>query len=425
MSHRLYRAATEILAPAFHGWCRLYPKHRAYAARLRPPLSSPHTPIWMHACSTGEVNAAAPLVRALTKNLRDVGPLLLSTSTRSGQQTAEQKFPDISKCWCPVDSPSVVQKFYEAINPSALVLMETEIWPNLIEEGHRRDCPLIIVNGRLSRKHFQRYMRWRGLFRDVLRHVDACGVQNAEYGERFAALGVRPERIHCTGNLKFDAVPTEILPEDRANLQKAAGIRADAPVLLFGSTRPGEEQLAWETWSALRTEAPGLQLILAPRHVRRCAEIERTLGAGIRRWTAAGLEGDPTAPVLLVATLGDLSRFYALADVAVVGGSFSKAVQGHNPLESAALGAPTLFGPHMGNFPEPADVLLKASGAYQCRDKAALLLKLHELLASPALRRKMGTRARRAVFEHRGAAKNNVALIQETLTKAGRLRASK
>jgi 3-deoxy-D-manno-octulosonic-acid transferase len=229
-------------------------------------------------------------------------------------------------------------------------------------------------------------------------------------------LGARPEAVRVTGNQKFDAAPAELPPKQRQRLRLEYGIGPDDPVLIFGSTRPGDETLAADCWQNLRQKHPRLRLIIAPRHLDRVAEALAAFGgAALRRseWPRA-TPRDPRA-VLLLDTHGELVDHYAIASLAVIGGSFYPGVEGHNPIEPAALGIPVVFGPHMKNFAEPAALLREGGGARQLPGPDALCGALEALLADPPALQRMGTLARRTVLDQRGATARNVALITGAL----------
>jgi 3-deoxy-D-manno-octulosonic-acid transferase len=415
MRQILYNTLLTAAAPAAACWLRHHPQYRPLLNRFNPPVPGDQDrPLQIQACSLGEVNTALPVIEALSENAPGL-PLLLTVSTIAGHARAMEK-AGIPVTWLPFDTPRAVRRFLNQSRPRALVLVETEIWPNIIRETRRRGAPVIIINGRLSDKHCRRYRRARFFYRPIMRTIDAIGVQNGEYARRFEMIGADPARIHITGNTKFDAVATAIDARTRTRLRAEHGFTPDTPVLLFGSTRPGDETLALGCWRSLRKELPDLKLIIAPRHTDRAAEIRGLFSepvicrSEIRKGCRPGGER-----VLLLDTMGEMAAFYAIASIAVIGGSFFPGVNGHNPLEAAALGIPTVFGPYMSNFPEPARVLTDAHGAIQIHDPGQLYPVLRSLLHDPAERRHLGTRARKAVLDGRGAVAKNTALILDIL----------
>ncbi len=414
-----YNLLWALAKPLLQTCLRLQPKYSTLLSRFRPeyhPTDKP--PIWIQACSVGEVNTARPLVDALARRFPTT-PILLTTSTVAGYALAVNRYADtfVQVMWMPFDHRVAVRRCIESINPRILILLETEIWPNLLRETERFGTPTCIVNGRLSDKHYRNYQRWQCIFSAALQYLNVVGVQNERYAERFEALGYPKEKLMVTGNLKFDAVTTAVDAKTRNRLRLLCGYKAEDLLLVFGSTRPGDEALALQCWRDLRSSYPHLRLVIVPRHLERVAEIQRTINAP--HVLRSGLEQpggrDSATDILLVDTMGELVFWYALASVAVIGGSFHPGVEGHNPLEPAALGVPTVFGPYISNFRDPAKTLLEAEGAVQVMDVNHLPELLHSLLDDPAERRQLGTRARKVVLKHQGAVEKNVDLVESVL----------
>jgi len=412
MMYRLYNTALSLIAPCGAIWLRCHPRHRTLIARFNPPVPPlNHPPVWLHACSVGEVNTARPIVKALQARLPNI-PMLLTVSTSAGHALAVKTCADFPVTWSPFDTRAAVRRFLDKARPRALVIVETELWPNLIRETRRRGAPVIVVNGRISDKHYPRYQRWRRFFSEALRHVTAIGAQNDTYAQRFAAIGAAPEIIHVTGNTKFDGVTTAIDAKVRSRLRLENGFPPDQPILIFGSTRPGDEALAAACWRALCKDLPGLRLIVAPRHSERLPEALAAFSEPVLRRSEVKEGRSPAGErVFLLDTVGELVSFYAISSVAVIGGSFYPGVNGHNPLEPAALGVPTVFGPYMSNFTDPARALLAARGAIQVSRPEELCAALRSLLTDPAEQRRLGTRARKAVLDNQGAIDRTVDLI--------------
>lgn len=412
MRHFLYDIAITMAAPAAAAWLTVNRRNRPLLARFAPsapPL--PHPPVWLHACSVGEVNVAKRLIPALKAAQPDC-PILLTCSTVTGSAMALESLPDTPRAWFPFDHVLSVRRFFNAVRPKALVLIETELWPNVIREAHRRNVPVVIVNARISDKHYRRYRRASGLFRETLAYVDMAGAQNETYASRLQVLGLRPEASRVTGNVKFDGTVMDVPRDTKDAIRAECGIGPDQQVLLFGSTRPGDEALAASCWQTLRAEFPDLKLVVAPRHVKRIDEALAPFDEPILRRSHTK-EGTPPnrERVIAIDTLGELVAFYSLADVAVVGGSFYPGVNGHNPLEPAALGVATVFGPFMSNFPDPARVLVECGGAVQVPSPDSLLTAVRGLLRSPEQRHTMGVRAREAIVANQGAVARTVDMI--------------
>lgn len=419
MRYLVYNLLTALAAPPARLWLHFHPRHKALAARLNPILPAlTARPVWVHACSVGEINTARPLIRGLGAANPD-RPVLLTTSTAAGHELAAKGGLGAAAAWLPFDLPGALRRFIREARPLALVIIETELWPNLVREARRAGIPVVVVNGRISPRKYPSYRRWRALLRPVFRQLSAVGAQNAEYAARFVEFGVPRELAHVTGNLKFDAVAGETDQRALLDIRLACGYGPDTPLLVFGSTRPGDEALAAECWRALREQFPDWRLVVAPRHLRRVDEaVAAFSGEPCLMRSASGKPGPRTeSRVLILDTLGELANFYALAEVAVIGGSFFPGVDGHNPLEPAILGVATVYGPYMGNFPEASEALLEKEGAVQVSGPGELAERLAALMAGAQERRALGNRARRAVLAHRGAVEANIALIERCLDR--------
>ncbi len=416
IQYALYNALLALASPPARLWLSRS-RHAALLARFSPECPpGARGGLWVHACSVGEVNTIAPLIR-LWRTRHPETPVLLTVSTETGMAQAARAYPELPVCWLPFDTAAGVRRFARALAPRALVLTETEIWPNLVRETRRMGLPVIVVNGRISPRQYPAYWRMRWFVRPVFAGLSAVGVQNSEYGERFMALGARPESVTVTGNLKFDAVTTEPDAMTRLQYRVECGYGPDDRVLLFGSTRPGDEELARHCLGHLRESMPDLRVIIAPRHPQRLAEAMAPF-AGVPVTLRSDIKSGKTnkaGPVMFLDTMGELSNFYALATVAVIGGSFFPGVNGHNPLESAGLGVATVYGPFMGNFPEASAALLARNGAVQT-SSGELPGVLGQLLGDARACRALGTLGRKALLENQGAAERNLLLIESLLT---------
>lgn len=419
----LYDIGTTIAAAAGAIGLVFASKRRELLRRFNPlprALEGP-APVWFQACSVGELGVAKTLIGGLRERRPDL-PILLTTSTMAGYRAAAAVCPDATVTYFPFDHRLCVERFMRRAHPRAIVLLETEIWPNVIRVARGRSVPLVMLNARLSDKHYPRYLRFRKFLRPLLETLTAVGVQNEEYGERFRALGTPAEVVRITGNTKFDGVRTSGRAEVRARVREENGIPQDAPLLLFASTRPGDEALAARCVEALRGEIPGLILAVAPRHRERLDEVLACFSEPVRLRTRvkAGEQGGEER-VFIVDTMGELADFCAAADVAVIGGSFYPGVNGHNPLEAAGYGVATVFGPYMRNFMDPARVLVGAGGAEQVTSPEELLPVLEDLLSNAGKREEMGERARTAVLANQGASERSLALLEEVLARQTRV----
>lgn len=420
MRYLFYDVATSLVAPVAGAWLALRATSRPMLARFAPkapPLAG--RPFWVHACSVGEVGVARPLLDALRQRHPRL-PLVLTVSTLKGLHLAQKSCPETPLTWFPFDHRYCVRRFLKRLDPICLVLIETEIWPNVIRLARRFGIPVVLVNGRLSDKHFSRYRRFAWWFRPVFQQISAGGMQNEAYAQRIRFLGTPASVVRVTGNTKFDGVPTALSGEARARLRIENGFPEELPLVVFGSTRPGDESLAARCWQALRDEFPMLRLVIAPRHLERIEEALKPFQEPIlKRSEVRGGRRPAGERVFVVDTLGELVQFYALATVAVIGGSFFPGVNGHNPLESAALGVATVFGPYMGNFMDPARVLLEADGAQQVHEPDALLPALRRLLSDRELRERLAARGRQAVLANQGAIGRTLDLLDPFVAQEG------
>ena len=369
--------------------------------------------IWLHAVSVGEVLAARPLVEALRLRFPHL-KLFVSTTTETGNEIARRSLHGIDGLfYAPLDFPSPVRKALDTLRPHLLLLVETEIWPNLVHAAHMRGTRVAMVNGRISPRSFGRYLALRFFIRRVLGEVDLFLAQGEPHAERLRALGAPTERVRVSGNLKFDAAET---PKPNERLLRLFGAEAlgDRPLFIAGSTVEGEEELVLAALHAVRQSRPDVVLLLAPRHPQRfdgvAAAVEH---AGFRPVRRSSLEPGQIrdGDVVLLDTMGELRSLYALARLAFVGGSLVP-LGGHNIIEPAAAGIPVLVGPHMENFREIADQFRQAAALVEVRDAAELGREVASLLGDETRRRTLGARAKAILDQNRGA----VALTVDALS---------
>jgi 3-deoxy-D-manno-octulosonic-acid transferase len=373
--------------------------------------------IWVHAVSVGEVQAATPLLRALQQRYPDQ-PLLVTTATPTGAQRVQALAnAKLRHGYFPYDIPSAVRRFLNRTRPRLLIVLETEVWPNLLRECARRQIPVIVASARLSEKSVRRLGWAAALFADVLGQNVIIAAQTEADAQRFEQLGAARARVRIGGNLKFDL---HIAPELRtrgAQLRQAQF--ADRSVWVAGSTHEGEEELVLSAHQQLCRTHPNALLILAPRHPDRFEQVhERLMARGIahaRR--TGGTEIAPQTRVLLLDTLGELLLFYAAADVAFVGGSLVP-VGGHSLLEPAALGLPILTGPHNFNAVDVARLFLESGAALQVSDAEQLYAALARLLSASGERAAMGERALALMASNRGTLERLMLLIEPLLFAA-------
>jgi len=387
-------------------------RHRLGERFGRAPSPGPGSPVlWFHCASVGEVNLVRPLVRRL-RAARPGLRLYFSTLTRAGREQAERSFPGVPVTYFPLDFSGAVRLALDRVRPAGVILVELEVWPNFVEECHRRGVPAVVINGRMSGRSFDRYRRLRGFFTRTFRRLRAVGAQNGSSAERLCALGARPV---ITGNLKFDA---EITFDPDAAEREWRGLLGlgDAPVLVAGSTHDPEERILAETYRRLRASIPRLRMIVAPRHLERVAEVEKVIEAADLRCYKRSLltPAEPSEGVVLLDTVGELARLYAVATAVFIGGTFCPR-GGQNMLEPAALGKPIVSGPSLSNFEDVSRALVKAGGMRVVADPAALEAPLGELLRDPGAARDAGRRARDAVAGGRGALEATLALIESNV----------
>ena len=372
--------------------------------------------IWIHAVSVGEVLAARPLVPLLRERFPR-HRLFVSTTTMTGGAVARKSLRGIDGLfYAPFDFPHPVREALEVLNPSVLLLVETELWPNLIHEARRRGTRVALVNGRISTRSFPRYLLARRLLAAVLGDVDLFLMQGEPHAERIRALGAPPDRVQVTGNLKFDAVEPERLPERVVRLIQS-GPDAPPPLWVAGSTVSGEEELVLRAFHHVRERVPQARLLLAPRHPERFSVVPALIEvAGFRCLRRSAL--DPLAwrdgEVLLLDTLGELAQVYTLAGVVFVGGSLVPS-GGHNILEPAVLGKPVLVGPHMENFQEIADQFRAEAALVQVGSVEELAREVAALFLDGDRRRRLGDRARELVARNRGAVRKTADALSSLL----------
>ncbi|TCW86562.1 3-deoxy-D-manno-octulosonic acid transferase [Burkholderia sp. SRS-46] len=379
--------------------------------------------IWVHAVSVGETRAAQPLIDALM-HARPDARILLTHMTPSGRATGTQIFGDrVLRCYLPYDMPGAVRRFLRAWRPTLGLVMETEVWPTLIDECRRADVPLVLTNARMSARSYRRAAKFGTATRDVFGGFARVLAQSPADAERLTSLGAR--NVTVLGNLKFDmTTPPELAARGRA-WREAIGAR---PVWVAASTRENEEALVLQAFDALRT--PDALLILVPRHPQRFGEVEALVARGNRKcvrrsaWAAdaaALAAGRPAAAplpadvsVLLGDSMGELGAYYAAADVAFIGGSLLP-LGGQNLIEACAVGVPVLIGPHVFNFTQATADAVAAGAALQVEDPLDLAHVLDALFADQARRIAMGAAGAAFAARHRGATARSVDVLAALL----------
>ena len=380
--------------------------------------------IWLHAVSVGEVLAVSRLVSELDSAFP--GHLLvISTTTRTGQDLARERFGAGRVFYYPLDLPWAVNAYLNALQPKMLILAETEFWPNLLSGCFRRGIPVVVVNARISDRSWPRYRRLRLLWQPFLSRLSAVLAQSETDAERLIAIGCPPEAVSVAGNLKFDVRATG---EAEATIQLRA-LGRGLSFVVAGSTLDGEEAALLEAWPHLLEADPKLILVLAPRHPERfsavAAQLEHSGIPWVKRsdWRALPIEKlQPllAGQIVLLDTIGELASVYSVASVAFIGGSLIPA-GGHNPLEPAQFGVPIVMGSHYANFRAIVDDLDEHQ-ALRIATKEKLSAEIIYLLQNPAEVAAMGTRARQVFERQAGATKRCVETIQELLKQGARIR---
>ncbi|PYK74051.1 MAG: 3-deoxy-D-manno-octulosonic acid transferase [Verrucomicrobia bacterium] len=383
-----------------------------YSAESRERLRGKH-PTWIHAVSVGEIVIALKLadeLRALRPDLKCV----LTTTTTTGHALAEKTAPQwMQVLYAPLDFWPVMRRAFRVIAPQRNILIEAEVWPNLVAEARNREIPVVLANARLSPRSERRFRRFRFFVTPTFRQLDLVCVPSTDDAERWKNLGVAKPRIHAVGNIKYDASnPRHASGEVQRWIKNA--IETTRPILFGGSTHRGEEKILIDVFCALQSEFPNLFLVLAPRHVERASEIEADLRnrnlRSIRR-SAAG-KGPEGSDCLLIDTTGELRDWYDIATIVFIGKSLT-AHGGQNPVEAISARKPVIFGPHMENFASLAKGLIEAGGAACVQNSRELIQESRRLLRDATAREQLVANALRVIQPHREAAARSAALIEK------------
>ena len=374
-------------------------------------------PVWVHAVSVGEVQAALPLI-AWLRDTRQL-PVVVTTTTFTGSERVRQHLADqVFHVYAPYDLPGTIRRFLKRVRPSAVIIMETEIWPNLFHRCGAAGIPLILANARLSAHSARGYRRFLGLIRSTLRNVTELAAQARPDADRFITLGMDAQHVHVTGNIKFDVQLPEELRYRAEQLRVSWG--ANRPVWVAASTHDDEEELVLSAFDMVRTRLPHALLVLVPRHPERfdkVAELCQRRGYAIAR-RGAGDAVNAEVAVFLGDTMGELPLFYAAADVAFVGGSLVP-TGGHNVLEPAALGVPIVVGPYTFNFLEITRALLIHGGGERVETVTDLATVVVRFLEHAKLRDATGSCGRELVERNRGAMAKLEAILDAHLSDFG------
>jgi len=420
--YRLLFLPLILLSAPYYGWRMRrrggYGAHfgqRFGAVPALPAKRSGVRRIWLQAVSVGELNAVAPLLEAWRGD--SAVEVYLTTTTSTGYALAAQRYlakgAVVGLGYFPLDFWPCSARAWRAVSPDLALLTEGERWPEHLAQAARRGVPVIAVNARLSDRSFGRMRRLGPLARLLVGGLTRVLAASAADAERFAAFRVAAERIEVTGNLKLDANPPELSPEERAQLRRELGV-GDAPLLLGASTWPGEEEALLAAWRGVG--AAGWKLLLVPRHAERRGEVEALLAAtGVRYHLRSRGPALAEVDVAVADTTGELARLLTLAEVVFVGKTLPPHTEGQTPVEAAAQGRAVLFGPGVANFRVIARELIAAGAAVKVADAEGLAVRIRELAADPAQRARLGEAGRRWQAGNRGAAARTLTAIAKIL----------
>lgn len=411
-----YSALWYLLLPFL--FLRLWLRGRqapAYRQRWKERMAWGYKPgtlknsLWVHAVSVGETLAAVPMIERLLADYPDT-PLLVTTTTPTGSERVRALFGDrVTHVYCPWELPTALNRFLRAFDPKLVVVLETELWPNLCAAVKRHGAKLMLMNGRLSEKSYRGYSKFPRLVRPMMARFDALAVQTPVEARRYVALGAWPERVHATGSVKFDMTLDEPVKQAAANLKDTF---AGRPVWIAASTHPGEDEPVLAAHQAILAQRPDALLVLVPRHPERFDSVAALILA--QKLTLARRSREdavqPDTQVYLADTMGELLMLFGVADLAFVGGSLVP-VGGHNLLEPAAWEKPVLTGPHLHNFTAISGLLDDAGALTVVEDSDALATALQALFADSEKRQHQGLAAAGVVEANRGALEKGLALI--------------
>jgi len=374
--------------------------------------------IWIHAVSVGEAMVIKQLLQFLKKDFPDYH-VVISTVTKTGNDVAKNiAGGNASVIYSPLDISFVVRKFVNAINPKVFIIVETEIWPNLIKIVNTRKVPIILINGRISPRSFKRYGTVKLFLKPILKRISLFCMQNQNYASRIISLGADSKKVEVTGNMKLDSIPQDLKP--RTENRELLGLSEKDILLLAGSTHKGEESDLLDVYKDLNKDFRSLKLLIAPRHIERISQIESLIKnkgfipVRVSNINTHDLRLATCDHIFLLDTIGQLKDFYSIADIVFVGGSLIQH-GGQNPIEPAYFSRPIIFGPFMFNFEDIAQALLKQGAALEVKNKSELGSAIKLLMKDPKKCYTMGFFARKTIDEVKGASEKNSRLIRKIL----------
>ena len=377
-------------------------------------------PVWIHAVSVGEVMTTIPLIRKLKKKYPDQ-KIVLSTVTVTGNYTATLNAKEADAViYFPFDYPFIVKRVIRTINPKLFITLETELWPNFLRALKRNHIPSVVISGRISKNSYPRYRWTRFFFSKVLANIDAFYMQTDVDARRIVDIGAPRDRVVTVGNLKFDQSLPIVTPEEKAEFYKMLYVNEGQKIFIAGSTHRGEEDIMLSIFKTLRKSHPDLILILAPRHPERFNEVAQLITRyglrDIRRTTLTRQAQTNPYDVMLLDTIGELSKLYSIGTIIFVGGSLVP-IGGHNVLEPAVHKKAVLFGPHMDNFLEISSHLINNGGGLQVHTTEELLNHAQKLLSDDSLRNDLGEKAFEIISPNQGAIEKAMEIIETFIAR--------
>ena len=375
--------------------------------------------IWIHGASVGEIVATSPLVKQIRQEMPD-RPILVSAFTVGGYNMAKQIIPEADAIiFFPLDLPFVAESMVKRIHPGVFMPVETELWPNFLRAIRERHIPVMMVNGRISEKSVKTYRYLYGIWDDMLSTVSRFCMQSSIDADYIYSLGADKNKIFVTGNTKFDQTYAEVTPEDYTRYKEELGLNDSYPIIMAGSTHPGEEKALFDAFKKVREKYADARLVIAPRKVNRADEISKLASSyGFETGYRSKMLENPSLrkeyPVVLLDTIGELGRIYAVGDVVFVGGSLCK-TGGHNVLEPAAHAKPIIVGPNMQNFKDSYSLLSKVGACKMVNNVAELANEMLDIIGNDERRGKMGAASLQVIKENRGADIRSIHYLKELL----------
>lgn len=356
--------------------------------------------IWIHAVSVGEAMVLGAFIEKMKKELPGFN-IVLTTTTSAGNYVASKNFGDKAAIfYSPFDLSFAVKRFFRIIRPEALIIVETEIWPNLMRVAKRQGVPVVIINGRVSPRSFKRYKLIKPLLKSTFKKIDLFCMQSEEDADRIIAIGAEKDKVKITGNMKFD-ISLEYRVQS-TEYRERLGLSEKDILIVAGSTHKGEEEILLDVYKNLSKKLSNIKILIAPRHINRIPEIKKL---------TKNVSG-----AFLLDTIGQLKDFYSIADIVFIGGSLVPH-GGQNPIEPAYFSKPIIFGPYMFNFSQIARILINGMAAIEIKDKKGLEEAMSLLINDPKRARAMGVFAKKSIEENRGASIKNFELIKNIMSR--------